>query len=121
MPTTPPLLSHPSPQVPPRAARTLPPLPYSAVPATRPACAARLPSPVRPLLRHPDSAQTASVAATKTKIRQSAAALPASTPTRAAAFPLPDAPYTFREPFFPAQIACRLFSSNLFPTVPAAL
>src|SRR5258708_10650873 len=116
----PPLRHHSFPPVPLPASRTPPPPRYSSALATRPACAAPQRSPARRPHRRPDSARTTSAAATKTKNRQSASALPESAPTPEAAFPLQDALYTFREPSFQVQKLCRPSSSNLFPAIPAA-
>src|SRR5882762_5522413 len=116
----PPLRHHSFPPVPLPVARTLQPPRYSFAPAKRPVCAAPPRSPTLPLRHRPNSAQTASAAATKTKNRQSVSALPESAPTPAAAFPLQDELYTFPEPLSPAQILCRPSSSNLFPAAPAA-
>src|SRR5882724_11274487 len=85
-PATPPLLFRPSPQALLQAARTPPQHLCSAALATRQACVAPPLSPARPLHHHPNSARTASAAATKTKIRRSAAALPASSPAHARLF-----------------------------------
>src|SRR5438477_4092499 len=119
-PATPPLPHHSPPQPPLRGARRLLLPPYSGVPATLPACAVRQPSPTPPPLHLPDSARTASAAATKTEIRQSVSALQESKPTPAKAFPPPNAPCTSPEQSSPARIACQPSSSNLFPAVPAS-
>src|SRR5437763_1260021 len=118
-PATAPLPHRSSPQAQLPAFRKPPPPPCSAALAARPVCAVPPPCPTRPPLHLPDSAQTASAVATKIKIRQSASALPESNPTRATAFPPPNALCTFPRQLSPAQIACRPSSLNLFPAAPA--
>src|SRR5438876_484237 len=75
--------------------RQIPPPRTSVVPRAGLACAAPPPCPAYPLPRPPGSAHTAPAAPTETKSRRSTFSLPASTPIRAAAFPLPIGPCIF--------------------------